>query len=101
MLAIPGARGFVPYAYDPELDKEGMGPDDDDDLLHRADYGDGAGARWSWRGLMNIAMLLIVILALLTLFICYPVVNFFNTNQRNQAIDGNVRVNGTGQVSVL
>lgn len=92
-------RGFVPYAYDPDLDmKEGA---DDDDYLHKPDYGEDKRALWSWRGILNISVLVILILALLTLFICYPVVSFLANNARNLAIDGNIRINGTGQAPVL
>ena len=96
---VTGQRGFVPYAYDPELDmKEGA---DDDDYLHRPDYGEDKRALWSWRGILNISVLVILILALLTLFICYPVLDFVMKAPRNNAIDGNIRINATGQAPVL
>lgn len=91
------SRGFIPYAYDPDTDLK----DDDDDNLHRADYGDGKSTFWSYRGLLNIGVLVLLIGALLTLFVCYPVVNFVRTNARNLAIDGNIRINATGQAPSL
>ncbi|CAL1711204.1 unnamed protein product [Somion occarium] len=96
---VQGQRGFIPYAYDPDLDmKEGP---DDDDYLHRPDYGENKRTLWSWRGFLNFGVLIILIVALLTLFICYPVLYFVRHNARNLAIDGNIRINGTGQAPVL
>ncbi|KAK7691618.1 hypothetical protein QCA50_005017 [Cerrena zonata] len=97
---VTGQRGFIPYAYDPDLDMK-EGADDDDDYLHRPDYGEDKRALWSWRGISNIGVLVLLIGALLTLFICYPVLVFVTTNARNLAIDGNIRINGTGQAPVL
>ncbi|KAJ7228320.1 concanavalin A-like lectin/glucanase, partial [Mycena pura] len=54
-----------------------------------------------WRGVANISMLLLVILAILALFISYPVVSFLRENPINNLIDSNIRVNNTGQVPVL
>ena len=92
----PTQRGFVPYAYDPELEKDA--PDDDDDNLHKAEYGRDRRAYWSWRGIANISVLLILILALLTLFVCYPMLDFYRNESRNLAITANTAVNASGQV---
>lgn len=97
---VVGTRaGFVPYAYDPDLDMKDEG--DEDDLLHEGDNPE----RWicfcSLRGLLNIGVLVILIGALLALFVCYPVVSFYHNNARNLAIDGNIRINATGQAAVL
>jgi beta-glucan synthesis-associated protein KRE6 len=91
--------GFVPYAYDPDLDsKDEM---DEEDLLHQGNGDDKGGSVFSLRGFLNLGVLILLILALLTLFVCYPVLNFYRTNSRNLAIDGNIRINGTGQSPVL
>ncbi|EEB90370.1 hypothetical protein MPER_11431, partial [Moniliophthora perniciosa FA553] len=112
-------RGLIPYAYDPGVDS--LLPDDQEDILHdpkasEADEkklfapggllyhngsGSGGGNNWSWRGVWNTGMLSILILALLMLFLGYPVVTEFRTRSRKEMIDGNVRVNATGQVPVL
>ncbi|OBZ77829.1 Beta-glucan synthesis-associated protein KRE6 [Grifola frondosa] len=92
-------RGFVPYAYDPDLDKDA--PDDDDDFLHLPEYGDNRTHFWSWRGISNVSVLVILTAALLTLFICYPVLDFVRNEARNLAIDGNIRINATGQAPLL
>ena len=92
----PTQRDFVPYAYDPELEKDA--PDDDDDNLHKAEYGRDRRAYWSWRGIANISVLLILILALLTLFVCYPMLDFYRNESRNLAITANTAVNASGQV---
>ena len=96
---VTGQRGFVPYAYDPDLDtKDDL---DEDDFLRRPDFGDDKRTFWSWRGFLNVGVLVGLIAALLTLFICYPVLNFVRNNSRNLAIDGNIRINATGQAPVL
>lgn len=94
----PIARGgFVPYAYDPDAD---MGVDgDDDDFLHQSDPSDNKVFFCSWRGFLNVGVLVIIIVALLTLFVCYPVLNFYKNLARNNAIEGNLRINSTGQES--
>ncbi|KAJ7129340.1 beta-glucan synthesis-associated protein-domain-containing protein [Mycena epipterygia] len=109
---LPTTRGLVPYAYDPALDE--LDPPDEEDFLHDPDYKGGAGKdgyqgsrkfkhrkSFPWRGLANLSMLVILILAILALFISYPVVTFFQQAPINALIDGNIRVNSTGQAPVL
>ncbi|KAI0777564.1 beta-glucan synthesis-associated [Trametes elegans] len=96
---VPGQRGFVPYAYDPEVDKDA--PDDDDDFLHTAAYGHNRRSYWSSRGFLNIGVLVILIAALLTLFLCYPLLDYYRNEKRNVAITANVRINSTGQAPIL
>ncbi|KAH8096775.1 beta-glucan synthesis-associated [Cristinia sonorae] len=96
--AVTGQRGFVPYAYDPDLDVHN-GPEDDD-YLYTEEFADSQ-SYLSWRGFLNIGLLLLLIGALLALFVLYPVLNFYQTNARNLAIDGNIRINSTGQAPVL
>ncbi|KAI0746638.1 beta-glucan synthesis-associated [Daedaleopsis nitida] len=88
-------RGFIPYAYDPEVDKDL--PDDDDDFLHSPEYGRNRHAYWSWRGIMNIGVLVILVGALLTLFVCYPAIDFYRNESLNRAIASNNVINSTGQ----
>ncbi|TEB26060.1 concanavalin A-like lectin/glucanase [Coprinellus micaceus] len=95
-------RGLVPYAYEPELDDGG--PPDEEDYLHdpkeegsfRGDKG-----HFPWRGVVNISVLIILILALLALFVAYPVFTYYKDAARNRLIDGNIRINATGQSPVL
>ena len=47
------------------------------------------------RGIPNVSVLVVLILALLYLFIFYPVLIFYRDEKRNDAIQGNVRVNAT------
>ncbi|EIW55856.1 beta-glucan synthesis-associated [Trametes versicolor FP-101664 SS1] len=96
---VIGTRGFVPYAYDPEVDKDA--PDDDDDFLHTPEYGHNRHSYWSSRGIMNVGVLVILVAAILTLFLCYPLLDFFRNESRNVAITANVRINATGQAPVL
>lgn len=106
---LPSTRGLVPYAYDPALDESD--PPDEEDFLHDPAYKgkDGYQAAgkfkhrksFPWRGLANVGLLILVVLALLALFISYPVVQFFKTAPVINAIDGNLHINGTGQVPVL
>ncbi|KAJ7498598.1 beta-glucan synthesis-associated [Mycena latifolia] len=89
---LPTTRGLVPYAYDPALDE--LDPPDEEDFLHDPSYKGGKdgyqGARqfkrrhsFPWRGLANVGVLLILILALLALFISYPVISFFHNAPLN------------------
>ncbi|KAJ7087387.1 beta-glucan synthesis-associated [Mycena crocata] len=106
---FPSTRGLVPYAYDPALDE--LDPPDEEDFLHDPTYNTKGGYQGSrkfkhrnsfpWRGVANVGLLLMVILALLALFISYPVVSFFNNEPFNALVDGNIRVNSTGQAPVL
>ncbi|KAJ8694351.1 hypothetical protein PTI98_009275 [Pleurotus ostreatus] len=102
-------RGLVPYAYDPASDE--LEPPDEEDMLHDPDdkaWIGGGGKRhpdlkraFPWRGILNIAVLIILILALLCLFIFYPVLTFYQNSARNLKIDGNIRINAIGQAPVL
>ncbi|PPQ82167.1 hypothetical protein CVT24_012639 [Panaeolus cyanescens] len=96
-----GARGLVPYAYDPDDDADIV---DDDDLLHDPDNEGpvkGVKDHFPWRGVANVTALVVLLMALMTLFIAYPVITFYRDQPRNERIDGNVRINGTGQAPVL
>jgi len=92
-------RGLVPYAYDPALDENE--PPDAEDMLHEPGNDYKTGAIFAWRGLLNVGVLTLLILALLCLFIFYPVLTFFRDNARNLAITGNIRINSTGQTPVF
>lgn len=87
------SRGLVPYAYDPDTDNVA----EEDDYLHEPDLKDkNEGVSfWSGRGWLNIGALAVLILALLALFICYPVVSYYQQNARNQLISGNINVNAS------
>ena len=74
---------------------------DEEDLLHTGDPDEKKMSFCSIRGILNVGVLVILIAALLTLFVCYPVLNFYHNIARNPAADGNVRINATGQVPVL
>jgi hypothetical protein len=96
---------FVPYPYDPEMDD--TGPLDEEDMMHdptqryhhdlRKKTG-GKGEPFNWRGIINISMVLIMVMALLFLFVGYPAILFFRNNGRTELITGNPLVNSTGQV---
>ncbi|KAJ7594701.1 beta-glucan synthesis-associated [Mycena floridula] len=93
-------RGLVPYEYDPAADE--LDPPDEEDLLH--DPGSNVKLQsnvFPWRGFANISVLIIIILAILCLFIFYPVINTLRNEKKNAAIDGNIRINATGQAPVL
>lgn len=89
-------RGLVPYAYDPALDD--LDPIDDEDLLHDPKEGKSRlrTHAFPWRGLLNVAVLVGLILGLLCLFVFYPVLTFFRDKGRDAKIDGNIRINATG-----
>lgn len=95
-------RGLVPYAYDPSLDE--MEPPDAEDYLHdpKSKGGfKGDKGEFPWRGILNVAVLLLIVLGLLILFIFYPVLTFYRNAARNNAIDGNIRINATGASLLL
>lgn len=89
--------GMVPYAFDPFMtDAESEEPD----ALHEGPEAKASHAMGS-RGFINILVLLCLVLGLLTLFMVYPIITHFANNARRLAIDGNIRVNSTGQTPVL
>ncbi|TFK50280.1 beta-glucan synthesis-associated [Heliocybe sulcata] len=90
-LAAMYPRGMVAYAYDPLAD-DGDGELDDVKPTR---------SRFGWRGFANVGLLIVLILALLCLFIGYPVLSFVQDRYKAFAITDNTRVNGTGQVPVL
>lgn len=94
--ALPSQRGLVPYVYDPTFDdKEPM---DDEDALHEPDALEKVGTIFTLRGFLNIGVIIILILALLTLFIAYPVITYIRDVGRNFILDGsNINVNGTDE----
>jgi hypothetical protein len=89
------SRGLVPYAYDPDTDNVA----EEDDYLHEPDLKDNNDAVnfWSSRGWLNIGALALLVLALLTLFICYPVLSYYQLDARNRRMIGNTHVNDTTQ----
>ncbi|KAH7906516.1 beta-glucan synthesis-associated [Hygrophoropsis aurantiaca] len=91
------SRGLVPYAYDPDADGAA---DDDDDALHDPDDSHVTSTMLPVRGLINVGVLVLLIAGLLCLFIFYPVLSYFRDKARNDAISGNIRVNGTGQATL-
>ncbi|KAF7352482.1 hypothetical protein MVEN_01213100 [Mycena venus] len=104
---LPTTRGLVPYAYDPAADE--LDPPDEEDYLHDPKGKDGYHAAhkfkyrnsFPWRGVANFGLLILLVLALLALFISYPVVSYFQTHSTIDLIGSNIRVNKTGQVAVL
>ncbi|KAG0701829.1 beta-glucan synthesis-associated [Suillus ampliporus] len=92
------ARGtLVPYAYDPALDE----PEEDDPLHDLNDHRAFNSSGFPIRGVLNVGVLILLILALLSLFIIYPVLSYFYDHSQKDVITGNVLVNGTGQVEFL
>ena len=61
----------------------------------------GDKGKFLWRGILNVVVLLLLVLGLLILFIFYPVLMFYQNAARNNAIDGNIRINATGASSPL
>ncbi|KAG6858990.1 hypothetical protein C0991_001538, partial [Blastosporella zonata] len=78
-----------------------MDPVDEEDMLHDPKSHGHRKTRFPWRGIMNVLVLVSIILALLCLFVFYPVLTFYRNEARNARIDGNIRINATGQSPVL
>ncbi|KAJ7181361.1 beta-glucan synthesis-associated [Mycena crocata] len=99
---IPSNRGLVPYAYDPAPDE--LEDPDEEDYLHDPSYKGYAGPlkhrAFPWRGIANVGLLVLLILALLALFVSYPVISAIRDAPFNALVDGNIRVNATGQAPV-
>ena len=89
-------RGCIPYVYNPEMDKHVPEPDD---YLYEPTYGDNES--WyqaiGWRGVINLSMLIIMVIALLALFICYPVVSSQHYSDMFKLIAKDGHINSTGQ----
>ncbi|KAF8649109.1 hypothetical protein AX16_006007 [Volvariella volvacea WC 439] len=101
-LGLHTQRGVVvPYEYDPAMDE--MEPPDEEDFMHDPKYGgkEKKHSFFPWRGIMNVSVLMLLILGLLCLFVFYPVWEYFRDRARNEAIDGNIRINATGQAPVF
>ncbi|KAK7054157.1 beta-glucan synthesis-associated protein-domain-containing protein [Favolaschia claudopus] len=106
---LPASHGLVPYAYDPALDE--LDPLDEEDDLHDPTFKNRQGystavkfkyqSSFPWRGVANVGVLILLVLALLALFISYPVISDIQSRPLANLIDGNIRVNKTGQVAVL
>ncbi|KAF7355633.1 hypothetical protein MSAN_01480800 [Mycena sanguinolenta] len=107
---LPSTRGLVAYAYDPAPDE--LDPPDEEDWLHdpAVKGKDGyqvAGRKFKhrstfpWRGVANVGVLIILVLALMALFISYPVISYIREGPADKLIEGNILVNKTGQVAEL
>jgi beta-glucan synthesis-associated protein KRE6 len=92
---LPKTRGLVPYAYDPETD---FAPEEDD-FLHEPESKTNSSSLFTARGFLNIGALLLLILALLALFICYPVVNYTQLNYLNKQQASNSQLNTNSQTN--
>jgi hypothetical protein len=92
-------RGLIAYPYDPFVDD----PDaTDDDIFNEqkgAAFNSNSGL--SSRGLWNLTVLLLMLAALLSLFIVYPVFIALHDNGRSLLIVGNARINSTGQAEFV
>lgn len=86
-------RGLVPYEYNPALDELEL--PDKEDLSHDPASHEHRKTNFPWRGILNVAVLVSLILVLLCLFVFYPVPSFCN-EARNSKIDENTPINGTG-----
>lgn len=76
-------------------------PPDEVDLLHDPKTLDNGGRVLGIRAVLNVGVLVMLLLGLLCLFVFYPVLSFYRNNARNLRIDGNIRINATGQAPVL
>lgn len=73
------------------------GPTDDDDFLHEPGQRDPEVRGFSWRGLINISMIVLLLLAILTLFGGYPIAMHYTTGTPWAGI----YFNATGQIPSL
>ncbi|KAK0495000.1 hypothetical protein EDD18DRAFT_1173411 [Armillaria luteobubalina] len=85
------SRGLVAYAFDP-LAPDLIVDDDDDKTLN-----DTKVDRLSPRGVANVAALVCLLIAIISLFVVYPIVTFYKHNYKNRLIAENPFINSTGQ----
>lgn len=101
-LSFQTERGLVAYAYNPEVhekflfDDEDMMYDPTQQYHHRIQKTQGRGL-FNSRGLVNIAALVSMLIAILMLFVGYPAIAFYRDHSRNQLILANSLINSTGQ----
>ncbi|PCH38823.1 hypothetical protein WOLCODRAFT_167642 [Wolfiporia cocos MD-104 SS10] len=96
-------RRLVPYAFDPLADAKGAPAEDEDedDWLFALDVDGGGPRAWaSWRGLVNVGMLTVVIVAILVLFISYPVITFYRNDALERGITEGVNVLNASAVAL-
>ncbi len=86
------ARGLVAYAFDPLAPDLVVDDDDDDKTLN-----DPKVDRLSPRGMANVAALIFLLIAIISLFVVYPIVTFYKHNYKNRLIAENPLINSTGQ----
>lgn len=99
-VGLASEHGLVAYAYDPSLDERE--PLDEEDKLHDPESKTAkVDGPMSFRGFKNFGMLAILTLALLGLFVAYPVFDFYHESGVNALIVGNTRINSTGQANDL
>ena len=69
--------GLVPYAWDPSVDDDQDGADEED-LHHRPESADKPSAFQNARGIVNVGVLVLLIGGLLVLFIAFPVMSYMD-----------------------
>ena len=73
------------------------GPADDDDFIHEPGSRNIEISGTSWRGIVNVSVLALIVLALLALFAGYPIASHYTQN----LVWKNAKTNGTGQIPDL
>jgi len=90
-----GVDPHAPAAYDPAELNYGH---DADDAVYEEEDPKRTFAQLQRRALWNILALIIVVLALVSLFVISPLVDYYSNYKTRESIVDNVRVNSTGQV---
>jgi hypothetical protein len=75
----PPRGGLVPYAWDPSLEDDQDG-EDEDDTLHEPESADKPSPVLNSRSVLNVGVLVLLITTLLALFIALPVITFVKNN---------------------
>ncbi|KAH7104836.1 beta-glucan synthesis-associated [Auriculariales sp. MPI-PUGE-AT-0066] len=90
-----GYDPHAPAAYNPAELNYGRDPDD---ALHEQDEPKRSLAQLQRRAIWNLIALLVIALALISLFVIIPLADYYGNAKRREAIVSNIRVNSTGQV---
>jgi hypothetical protein len=95
----PNSKHHNPNPIIPMLTWADYGFPDNSDAVKNSKRYDYQGI--NWRGIVTLTGLLWLIMAILTLFVFYPIFVAFKDEALRMMVVGDVRVNGTGQVPDL
>ncbi|KAF9529516.1 hypothetical protein CPB83DRAFT_905922 [Crepidotus variabilis] len=85
-------RGPMAYAYDPSADMNR--PVDEEDRLHDPNARGYHDNSFPWRGVVNVAALVLMLIGMMALFLFYPIYTHYGDADRNERIQQIIDTNG-------